>query len=493
MTSIPNWLLQRAELSPHALAIICGTEHITFRHMADRAVLTAGQLAALGIRQGDRVVLLGHNSVPYVIMLHAISLIGGVLVPLNTRLSAAEIGWQIRNVGASVLLHDVSHAEIAAQAAGNMAGITRCQFPLDIVPAQATLLDRYDLDSVHSILHTSGTSGHAKGAMLTFGNQWWSATASALHLGHAATDRWLAVLPLFHVGGLTIPLKSVIYGIPMVLHAGFDAEAVNRAIDQGGVTVLSAVAVMLRRMLEQRGERPYPVWLRCVLLGGGSAPRALLDTCAQRGVPVSQTYGLTEACSQVATLAPQDALRKAGSAGKPLMVTDVDIMRDGVLLGRGEQHVGEIVVRGPTVSPGYYNQPSATEATFHDGWLHTGDLGYVDEDGYLYVLDRRDDLIISGGENIYPAEVEAALLAHPDVLEAGVTGLPDAEWGSVPAAALVIRDGAALSLESVRDFLISRLARYKLPTRIQIVSALPRTASGKIIRRRLAALWQDRA
>jgi O-succinylbenzoic acid--CoA ligase len=488
---LPNWLLQRAALSADRLAISAGTGQITFRQLADRAITAAGQLAALGVRRGDRVALLGNNTLEVVVLLHAVSLIGAVLVPLNTRLSPAEIGWQVDNVAAAALLYDTPNAGVARESLAYRPDVSLIQFPLQIAPVQPALLNRYDLDAIHSIIHTSGTTGHARGALLTFGNHWWSAIASALNLGHSAEDRWLAVLPLFHVGGLSIALKSVIYGIPMVLQDGFDPAAANRAIDEDGVTVVSAVAVMLSRMLEQRGSRPYPPWLRCVLLGGGPAPRVLLEACATRGIPVAQTYGLTEASSQVATLSPEDALRKLGSAGKPLMVTDLRIMRAGVPLGHGERNVGEIAVRGPTVSPGYHNQPAATAATFREGWLHTGDLGYVDEDGYLYVVDRRDDLIISGGENIYPAEVEAALLAHPDVLEAGVTGLPDAQWGSVPAAALVIRDGATLSLEAVRDFLSTRLARYKLPTRLRVVTALPRTASGKIIRRRLAELWQD--
>jgi O-succinylbenzoic acid--CoA ligase len=278
----------------------------------------------------------------------------------------------------------------------------------------------------------------------------------------------------------------------MVLHEGFEAAAVNRSLDNDGVTILSAVAVMLARMLEDRGSQPYPAHLRCVLLGGGPAPKPLLEACAARHLPVVQTYGLTEAASQVATLAPEDALRKLGSAGKPLMPTELRIVKDDQPDQPAAPHrVGEIVVRGPTLSPGYLRQ-SAPRTT--DGWFRTGDLGYVDEDGYLYVVDRRTDLIISGGENIYPAEVEAVLLAHPAIAEAAVIGLPDARWGQTPVAAIRLHDGvnpAEVGADELRAFCAARLARYKVPTQFKRAAMLPRNAAGKLMRRRVGEQWKE--
>ena len=330
-------------------------------------------------------------------------------------------------------------------------------------------VETIDLDAIHSIVYTSGTTGRPKGALLTFGNHWWSAVGSALNLGLLPEDRWLAPLPLFHVGGLSILVRSVVYGIPAIVLERFDAAAVNRAIDDERATIVSVVAAMLQRMLAERGDRPYPPWLRCVLLGGGPAPRPLLEECAGRGLPVVQTYGLTEAASQVATLAPEDALRKLGSAGKPLMPTELRI--DG----------GEILVRGPTVSPGYWNHRTERE----DGWLRTGDLGRLDDEGYLYVLDRREDLIVSGGENVYPAEVEAVLLAHPLVEEAAVVGRADQRWGAVPIA--FVRARGEVSSEELLSFCRARLAGYKVPGAIRLVDALPRNAAGKLLRRELPA------
>jgi O-succinylbenzoic acid--CoA ligase len=261
----------------------------------------------------------------------------------------------------------------------------------------------------------------------------------------------------------------VAYGIPVVLHARFDPAVANRAIDDEGVTNVSVVSTMLARMLDDRADRPFPRSLRCVLLGGGPAPLPLLERALAAGAPVVQTYGLTETASQVVTLAPEDAVRKVGSAGKPLMGTQIRIAADG-----------EICVCGPTVSPGYLHQPPRP-----DDWLRTGDLGYLDDEGYLYVLDRRDDLIVSGGENVYPAEVEAALLAHPSVEDAGVFGVPDGDWGRSVAAVVVLRAGAWASADELIAFCRQRVAGYKVPRRIVFQEELPRNASGKLMRRHL--------
>jgi O-succinylbenzoic acid--CoA ligase len=245
---------------------------------------------------------------------------------------------------------------------------------------------------------------------------------------------------------------------------------------------------MLQRMLVERGERPYPSSFRCFLLGGGPAPQPLLEECAARGLPVMQTYGLTESASQAVTLAPEDALSKVGSAGKPLFPTEIRVVDDnGVDVAHDAP--GEIVVRGPTVTPGYFNSPDASREVLRDGWLHTGDIGYLDSEGYLYVLDRRDDLIISGGENVYPAEVEAALMAHPAVAEAGVIGLADAKWGQIVAAAIVLRPGQSVESAELMTFCSSRLAAYKSPKDLRFTDELPRTAAGKLQRRALREMW----
>jgi len=250
------------------------------------------------------------------------------------------------------------------------------------------------------------------------------------------------------------------------------------------------VAATLHRLLDARADRPVPPTLRCILLGGGPAPRPLLERCARIGVPVVQTYGLTETASQVATLAPEDALRRLGSAGRPLYPNALRIAdSDGADAPAGEP--GEILVRGPVVTAGYADRPDDTARALAGGWLHTGDVGRLDEEGYLYVLDRRDDLIVTGGENVYPAEVEAALLAHPAVAEAGVVGMPDERWGARVVAVVRARDGAATDADALRAHCRTLLGGYKVPAEIRLVTEpLPRTASGKLRRAELRARWK---
>ena len=496
---VPDWLGQRARLSADWPALLVDGHCWTYADLDRSADRAAQRLGTLGVGAGARVALLLRNGPAFVTLIHGLTRLGAILVPLNLRLTPAELEWQLGDAGASLLIHDVEHAATAAALGDRRPGPRRVLIASDEIDDDAALSntaasdlprrDRIDLDAVQSIIYTSGTTGHPKGAMITYGNLWWSAIGSALNLGHHHHDRWLACLPLFHIGGLSILFRSVIYGITAVVQPRFDPAAVNRAIDDDGVTIVSVVSAMLQRMLDERADRAYPSTLRCVLLGGGPAPRPLLEACARRNVPVVQTYGLTETTSQVATLAPTDALRKLGSAGKPLLPTELRIERDRTIAAPGE--VGEIIVRGPTVSPGYVNRPDATAAAVRDGWLHTGDLGYLDAEGFLYVVDRRDDLIISGGENVYPAEVEAVLLAHPAVEEAGVIGVPDARWGQIVAAVVKVRPSTPPTADELREFCRQRLAGYKVPTDLRFVDALPRNATGKLLRRELRE-WMSR-
>jgi len=277
---------------------------------------------------------------------------------------------------------------------------------------------------------------------------------------------------------MAILLRSVIYGIPVVLHPSFDAAAVSEAIDGCGVTIVSLVPTALARLLDERGGRAWPPHLRCLLVGGGPTPEGLVDECLRRGWPIAVTYGLTEAASQICTLRPEEVPSKRGSSGKPLFFTEVRI--DGPSGGPGE-----ILVRGPSVSPGYVNQPPPMDG----GWLRTGDIGYMDAEGYLYVLDRRDDLIISGGENIYPAEVEEVLCSHAAVADAAVVGLPDREWGQRVVASVVLRRGSSVGAGELQLFCRQRLAGYKIPREVRFVDSLPRTASGKLLRRQVREMW----
>ena len=510
----PDWLAHRAATTPDRIALVASGQSLTFAALDAEATRAAMALDGHGVQAGDRVATLLPNGERAVVVAHAVLRLGATLVPLNTRLSCAELAALLGDARPRVLVVDARTAALgdAARRECRGAAVTSVDAAqlggADVAPAGPASTARavpapvagialkleHQADDVLAIIYTSGTTGQPKGAMLTVGNFWWSALGSALNLGTHADDRWLACLPLFHVGGLSIVFRAAIYGITAIVHDGFDAAAVNRAIDEDGVTIVSVVAVMLQRMLDDRGDRAYPPTLRCVLLGGGPAPRPLLERCASLGIPVVQTYGLTETASQVATLAPGDALRRLGSAGRPLYPNEIRIAT-----GEGSDHVavpgepGEILVRGPVVMAGYAGLPNVATA---DDWLRTGDIGYFDADGFLYVLDRRADLIITGGENVYPAEVEAALLAHPQVAEAGVVGVADATWGQrvvaivrlAGAADVVKPDPAASLVDALRTHCRTRLAGYKVPSEFRIVSEpLPRTASGKLQRAALRA------
>jgi len=481
-----DWVALRARTHPDHPAIE-GSEGVALNYAAldDRVGGAAATLRALGASEGGRVALLVAAGLDFAVLAHAIPRAGATLLPLNARLAADELRYQLRDAGARLLLADARHLDHARAATeATTAEVVSIEERDWLAAGPLPSPDSIDEAKVHSLIYTSGTTGSPKGALLTHANFYWSAVASGEHLGVDPSDRWLACMPLFHVGGLSILLRSAIYGTTAVIHDGFDEARVNHAIRSEGVTLLSVVATMLRRMLAA-DEEPYPSSVRAALVGGGPVPRDLLEAAQARGLPVLQTYGLTEAASQVATLSAADALRKLGSAGRPLPATTVAIEVAGDVEARPAERneVGEILVAGPSVFPGYLGRPDATAEVLRDGWLHTGDLGYLDEEGYLYVADRRDDLIISGGENVYPAEVEAALATHPAVLEAAVVGLPDPRWGALVAALVVSAAGATPTAAELTAHLRTRLAGYKLPRRIELsAEPLPRTASGKLQR-----------
>ncbi|MDB5085506.1 MAG: 2-succinylbenzoate-CoA ligase [Bacilli bacterium] len=487
------WLTKRAELTPNRTALIDEEQQLTFAELHQRVTKTALQLIGYGIKQGDAVALLLQNGVHTVILIHALQYAGAVTVLLNTRLAQNELVWQLEDSGARLLVYDEPQADKVAGIsehtrqihAINWQQLNEQELHQDTT-AQTRLQSEVDLDAIHTLIYTSGTTGHPKGVMLSYGNHWWSAIGSSLNMGLHLDDRWLLCLPMFHVSGLSILLRSVIFGISVVIHEQFDPDRVNQAILEQQVTIASVVGAMLARIVERLNGARYPDTFRCMLLGGGPAPAPLLESCIDACIPVFQTYGLTETASQIVTLSPEYMLSKSGSAGKPLFPADIKIEQDGQLQAAGD--AGEIVVKGPNVTKGYYLSPDATERAIRDGWLYTGDMGYLDEDGFLYVLDRRSDLIISGGENVYPAEIEAVLLRHPAVADAGVTGDTSERWGQVPVAFVRLRDGATADEAELLAFCSQRLAAFKVPVAVHFVSELPRNASNKLLRRALLDL-----
>lgn len=475
---IPHWLTKQADLAPNQIAIeLDNGNKINFKQLREKSQQFARKLAMLDITEGTHVGILSTNCMEMVIAIHALSYLGAVGVLLNTRLTTNELDYQIDDAHVKLLLTTCELKERAL----DLQMRTVCDYSEvnDLSEKQVELKKEIHLDDYFTIIYTSGTTGFPKGVIHTYGNHWWSSIGSALNLGLDKNDKWLIPLPIFHVSGLSTMIKSVIYGMPVYLLEKFDEERVHHALMEKKITIISVVTVMVQRLMVLLEDNTYPENLRCMLLGGGPAPKPLLEQAKERQIPVFQSYGMTETSSQIVTLSPSDALRKIGSAGKPLFPAQLKIQEDN-------DGMGEILVKGPMVTKGYFNNDDANHKSFEDGWLKTGDIGYVDKEGFLYVVDRRKDLIISGGENIYPSEIESVLSGMPQIKEVAVTGKPDEKWGKVPIAFIV--KNQEVDADEIISYAQSKLAKYKIPKEVYFVHSLPRNASNKLVRSKLLSL-----
>lgn len=436
---LEHWLTARARSHAAHPAVEAGERALTYGELDGAATATARRLATLGVARGDRVATTLRPGLEFAALLHAMPKLGAALVPLDPGAPAAMRTRLIEVAGAKILVDS----------------------PLDGPEEDAALALESPADEVMLVIFTSGTTAEPKPVELTLGNLRASAVASSWNLGVDPDDRWLGVLPLFHVGGLSVLTRSAVYGTTAVIHESFDPAAVRDALESGRITLASFVPTMLVRLREAGLERAPA--LRAALLGGGPIPPDLLEWAQTLRLPVVPTYGMTETCSQIATMDPVEAL--AGERGaRPLEGAQIQIAPDG-----------EILVRGPMVAAG---------AVAADGWLHTGDAGRIDGSGRLHVDGRIKDTIVSGGENVAPAEIETALLEHPAVVDAGVVGLPDPEWGEVVTAYVVL--GSDASPAELLEHCARLLSRFKVPKAIHIVDSLPRNAAGKLLRGELA-------
>jgi len=486
-----SWPARRARKTPHRTALIHGGTPLTYARLYERTTRLAHALRGRGVRRGDRIAYLGPNHPSYLETLFAAGTLGAVFVPLNTRLAGPEIAFQLADSGAKALVYGPSHAGLVAGLPGNTDVRAYVEAGADyeelVASAAHEPIDEpVAPDDTCIIMYTSGTTGRPKGAMLTHGNLTWNAINVLVDTDLIADERALVSAPLFHTAGLNmLTLPVLLKGGTCVLVEAFDPDATFDLIEQHRITFMFGVPTMFEQVAR------HPRWkeadlssLRILTCGGSPVSTPLIAAYQERGLTFLQGYGMTEASPGTLFLDAEHAVSKAGSAGVPHFFSDVRVVRPD-LTAVDVDETGEVVVRGPHVMPGYWGLPEETAASFADGWFRSGDAARVDEDGYVHIVDRIKDMIISGGENIYPAEIEDLLLAHPDIVECAVIGVPDDKWGEVPRAVVVPREGRSVDPDEVLASLAGRLAKYKIPKSVVLADELPRTASGKLLKSRV--------
>jgi O-succinylbenzoic acid--CoA ligase len=517
--TIPDWLRWRSGVSPDALALKVGALEWSYRELQERVSALSAALLARGVERGDRVAILMPASERYVALVHALARVGAVAVPLNHRQSTPELLSQLWDSDPSLVVHEEALGAKSREPVGPEPGHGRGGRPpsprrwaraseLMTEPTSGSVEpvvgDRLDASSPHAIVYTSGSSGAPKGVALTLSNLMWNAISVGFRSGAYPRDRWLLCLPLFHVGGYAIIFRAVLHGSGIVVHQKFDPGLVSRSLDSDGITLASFVPTMLSEVLEARGGKPLDPRVRLIFLGGGQPPAPLVAAIRKRRLPVLLTYGMTETCSQVAV--SKVLMSSEGPAYQAILPSEVAVVRPatkGRVSFAEPGEVGEVAVRGPTLFRGYWRKPALTRARFNVGWFFTGDLGILQPSvamrggaaGGITILGRKEETIVSGGEKVFPAEVESALREHPAVKDAVVVGVGDAKWGqrvvAVVEAKTQLRKGPPPPSE-LSAFLRERIGAYKIPKQYYFWTALPRTHTGKTRRAAVRLLLLER-
>jgi len=499
LTHITYMLERNSHKYPDKAAIISSQEQITYRHYQNRVYRLANALRRLGVKKGDRVSTLFYNSPEQLITYMAVFQLGAILVPLNFRLSLPEYLFILNSSEASLLICGEEFTELADKIHRNTSQIKNIivsgqekSVPdfigwEELLVAETDELPSETLDDEDSlyILYTSGTTGRPKGAVITNKNLIWNSLNGVISGVLSGDEVVFYGLPLFHGAAMGGYFATALLGGTVVLEKSFDPAKTFSLVQKEKITVIPAVPAMLRAFLNLPDRDRYDLSsLKCFSTGATVVPQALKQELRKAfpNIGIVDSYGLTEATSYVTILPEKDFLRKESCVGLPHAFVEIRIVdeqnRD---VKTGE--IGEILVRGPNIMKEYFNDPEATAETIIDGWLHTGDMGKRDEEGYLYVVDRKKDMIISGGENIYPREIEELLHTHPKIEDVAVIGVPDDRWGETVKAVVVLKKGEALSKEDLIAFCRERLAHYKCPRHIDFVKELPKTSTGKIIKR----------
>lgn len=484
--TLGRWILDRERVTPDREAIVFGDEAVTYADLAFQARGLSAELRERGLRPGDRVAVLSSNRPEYVSIFFACALGGYVLTPLNWRLTSHELAYQVDDSEPSLFIVEesrIDQAQGVLELTSGKVEVRRLEEPFRAGSHIAEVADDHPL----LIVYTSGTTGHPKGAVLTHANCFWTNISIDRVMDVASHDVVLQILPQFHVGGWNVqPLLALWKGARIILESDFDPDRALRLISDHRVTTMMGVPANYLFMAESPTFANADLSsLRMAVVGGAPMPESLIETWHERGVSLVQGYGLTEASPNVLGLPPEYVAEKVGYAGKAYPHVEADLWKldnTGRVDGPG---IGELIVRGPSVFAGYWRNPEATSDTLRDGWLHTGDIAERDEEGFFRIRDRIKDMYISGGENVYPAEVEEVLHAHPDIVEAAVIGVPDEKWGESGTAFVVVRPGADLDEAGVRSWCRERLATYKVPKRVRFAPQLPRSGAAKVLKRQL--------
>jgi fatty-acyl-CoA synthase len=496
-----SWPTRRARMTPATAALVQDGVATTYAELADLSTRLAHGLRDRGIGFGDRVAFLGLNSVELVVTMFAVARLGAVFLPLNTRLAPAETAYVLADSAPRLLIWDGGFEAVVESPDLREAGIDLVRIRSaagrglsELLSDDATPLDEpIGHDDLFMIQYTSGTSGRPKGVQLTHGNIVWNVCNLLVDVDLRSDEVALVTAPLFHTAALNqVLFPTLLKGGTALIESRFDPDRVIDMIEGQGVTLLFGVTSMYLALSQSpRWESADLGTLRNALSGGAPIPVSLLRAWLDRGLMIIQGYGLTESSPGATMLRAEDGLRKLGSAGTSCFFSDVRVVGPDLEPVRpGEP--GEVLVQGPNVTPGYWNQPRATaEVLLDGGWLRTGDLATVDDEGYLSIVGRLKDMYISGGENVYPAEVEQAIYAHPAVAECAVIGVAHEKWGEVGRAVVVPRPGRSLTVEELLAHLDGRLARYKLPHSVVFADALPHNASGKLVKSRVREMYGD--
>jgi len=499
--TVGQWLDRRVFLDPDKTAVIHQEKSFTYREFNSRVNKLGNALAGLGVRKGDRVAGLMLNSSEFMETYFAAAKLGAIFVPLNFRLAAPEVAYILEDCTPRVVVYhslfkplvDSIHNSVSVyhyvcvEEAGDLfyeqllAGAPDTPVISDVEPGDVQLM-----------MYTSGTTGRPKGAMLTHNNTLWNAIQGINMVPMNGDDITLTVAPLFHIGGLNILTTPTLYlGGTVVFKEKFDPADCLSAIKEHKVTSLFLVPAMWLALTQVPDFDCYDLSsLRFGISGGAPCPLTVIEFFQQRGIIFLEGFGMTETAPDVCILRAKEAARKNGSVGLPMPHLEAKIFDDEdqeVVPG----DVGELVLRGPNICRGYWNNYQATQEAFRGGWFHTGDLARQDDEGFFYIVDRKKDMIISGGENIYPVEVEQVLFRHPQILEVAVVGVPDEKWGEKPVAVVALKPGKTASAEEILNFAADKLARFKLPREVHFVEQLPRNATGKVLKTTLRQQLSD--